>query len=793
MTAPADLLAAATTAVREGRPDDAARLYAGVLAVDPDNAEALRGLGAIEFQAGRYEAAEQTTRRLLALRPEDPAMHFGLGMVLERRGRTEEALAAYEAALAINPLHLRALVAAGELYRVRNRGDDAVKAARKAVAIDPANPDACNLLGAALQDSGHSEEALGWLESATAKQPQNARAHYNLGVALQALDRKDDAVAAYRRAVELDPQLMEARNNLGLLLVDAEEASAAIAELQVAVDLAPGSAVAHNSLGRAYYRAGRLGQALASFQQALHIDPLYAEAHANVGAVQRARGQPDAALATLDRALQLKPDLADAHGNRSMILRELGRLDEAADSATRAIAARPNDAEFHMMLALVNNDRGLHRETLGSARRAVALKPAMATLHLRLLGLLLYNPEPAAAERFAECRAFGARFGQRSPTGSVFAERLRDPERRLRIGYVSSDLRGDHPVARNLLPLFVHHDRSRFELFVYADVTAPDNTTDEFKALAARWTAIDGLEDRNVATAVRNDEVDILVCLAGRFDRNRPLVASYRPAPVQVTFHDPATSGLVEMDYLIADPILAPANGTERFTERVARLPHFYVHDPLPGAPPVRTLPLAATGAPTFGCFNNPAKLSDACLALWAQLLMAVPRARLMLKFRNWYGSEPLQRRVTTAFERAGIARDRLVVVDADRPGLHHLEIYNEVDVALDPFPFTGSTTTFEALWMGVPVVTLTGDSMVSRWTTSMLDAVQLKDLASRTEDGYVAAAAALVSDMSRLARLRASLRARVAGSPLCDGRRRTRQVERLYRTFWRRACAGLR
>lgn len=790
MSSTVELLAAATTALRQGQTDEAGRLYGRVLSIDPDNPEALRGLGAIEFQAGHYDAAEQRTRRLLELRPGDPAVHYALGMVLQRRERTDEALAAYRSALAIDPLHARALLAAGELYRIQGRVDDAVKAARKAVAIDPANADACNLLGAALQDSGKSEESIMWLERATAKQPDNPRAHYNLGVALQALDRKNEAAAAYRRAVQLDPALMEARNNLGLLLVDAEDADAAVAELQVAVDLVPGSAVAHNSLGRAHYRAGDLDQALARFERALYLDPGYAEALANVGAVQRARGQPDAALASLDHALQLKPGLADAHGNRSLLLRDKGRLDEAADSAMRAIAARPNEAEFHMTLALINNDRGLHREALTNARQAVALKPEVASFQLRLLGLLLYNPAPTAAERFAECRAFARRFGHASGTRGGFTEKLRDPERRLRIGYVSSDLRGDHPVARNLRPIFAHYDRSRFELFVYADVTAPDDTTAEFKALAGRWTSTDGLDDREVAMAVRDDEVDILVVLAGRFDRNRPLVAAYRPAPVQVSFHDPATSGLAEMDYLIADRILAPGDGTERFTERVARLPHFYVHEPLAGAPPVRALPLASAGAPTFGCFNNPAKLSDACLALWARLLTEVPRARLMLKFRNWYGAEPLRRRVAAALEAAGVARERLVIVDADRPGVHHLEIYNEVDVALDPFPFTGSTTTFEALSMGVPVVTLTGDTLVSRWTASMLDAVQLGHLATATPDGYIAAAAELASDVPGLADLRAGLRARVAASPLCDGRGRTRQIERLYRTFWRRACS---
>ncbi len=785
----AELLAMATRAVRDGRLAEAEALFARVLAAEPGNAEALRALGVLEFQAGRYAAAEQRTRQLLALRPRDPAVHFALGLVLQRQGGLEEAAVTYQAALAIDPSHLGSLIALGELQRIQGRFDQAVVLARKAVAVAPRDGEAASLLGSALQGRGDNDEAIAWFETTVARRPDSARAHYNLGVCLQALKRWEEALAAYRRAVQLDPKLMEARNNLGLLLVDAEQPSAAIDHLRIAVDLSPGSAVAHNSLGRAFYTAGQFDRAAVCFERALQIDPGYAEALANLGAVQRSLADPEAALASLDRALAVKPDLADAHGNRSMVLRDLGRLDEAAASAMRAIAARPDEAEFHMALALAHNDRGFHREAVASCRQAIALKPDSATLHRRLLGLLLYSPVAVAADRFAECRDFGARFRRAQPAPD-FAHRLRDPERRLRVGYVSSDWRGDHPVARNLRPIFEHHDRTRFEIFAYAGISAPDRTTDHFKRLADGWRVTEGLGDAELAAAIREDRIDILVVLAGRFDRNRPLVASYRPAPVQVSFHDPATSGLDEMDYLLADRTLAPPDGTERFTERVVRLPYFYVHEPLAGAPPVGPLPLAATGAPTLGCFNNPAKLSDDCLALWARLLERIPRARLVLRFRNWYRSEALQRRISAAFDTRGIARDRLTFLADERPDLHHLDVYNSVDVALDPLPFTGSTTTFEALWMGVPVVTLIGDTMVSRWTASILGAVRLERLAVSTPDRYIGAVADLVSDDAALAALRASLRGRVAASSLCDGKGRTRQVERMYRAFWRRACA---
>ena len=791
MSATSEQLARAAQAVRDGRLADAETLYLRVLATEPDNAEGLRGLGALEFQTGRYDSAERRARRLLLLRPRDPAIYFGLGLVLHRRGRPEEAAQAYQSALALNPSHIGSLIALAELYRGDGRFGHAVALARRAVSADPANGEACNLLGSALQGQGHAQEAIQWFETAARLRPGDARVQYNLGVVLQSLRRTDEALQAYRRAVQLDPRLMEARNNLGLVLVDEAHGTEAIGHLQVAVGLAPHSAVAHNSLGRALYDVGRCQDALSQFEHALQIDPNYAEALANIGAVQRALAQPVAALAALERALALKPDLADAHGNRSMVLRDLGRIDEAAESALRAIAARPDESVFHLTLALTQNDRGLHREAFESCRRAMALDPTSATLHRQFLGLLLYNPQPTAAERFAEARRFGARVGAVAASGAVFADRSQDPERRLRVGYVSSDFRGDHPVARNLRPIFSHHDRSRFEIFGYPELTAPDQTTAGFERHTDGWRPTNGMTDEELARTVRKDEIDILVILAGRFDQNRPLVAAYRAAPIQISFHDPATSGLSEMDYLIADRVLAPRDGTERFTERIVRLPHFYIHDPLEAAPPVKPLPLLAGGGVTFGCFNNPAKLSDDCLALWARVLKEIPQARLLLKFRNWYQSEVLRRRVAAAFEKGGVSADRLTIIEADRPGVHHLDIYNEIDVALDPLPFTGSTTTFEALWMGVPVVTLMGDSMISRWTTSILHSARLGHLAAASPAAYVAVAADLVSDPERLAALRASLRARIAASPLCDAPGRTRQLERIYRAVWRRACAN--
>ncbi|MBV8536566.1 MAG: hypothetical protein JO128_13295, partial [Alphaproteobacteria bacterium] len=404
-----------------------------------------------------------------------------------------------------------------------------------------------------------------------------------------------------------------------------------------------------------------------------------------------------------------------------------------------------------------------------------------------LMATLPYVADLSADERFARSlengRAIAARVTRRLPS----PPNDRDPGRRLRVGWLSSDFHW-HPVARNLERLFRHVDRAKFELFGYADVRQPNRVTEWFRGQADSWRSVVGMDDDGVAEQIRADRVDVMIYLAGRFDDNRPQVAAWRAAPVQVSLYDAATSGLSEMDYLIADPVLVPRRAAERFTERVVRLPYlFSIQPPLADSPAVAMPPCAVSGSPTFGSFNNPAKLSAQTLALWAKVLRRRPDARLLLRFHEAYADASILSRL-----RHEIGSDQMARVQFDiesRPLKDHLDLYRQVDVALDPFPFNGSTTTFEALWMGVPVVTLLGETMMARWSASMLRALKLDELVAHTSEEYVEIALTLAGDPQRLSELRAVLRERVLTSPLCDGRHFTHHFERLVRALWRRWC----
>ena len=635
------------------------------------------------------------------------------------------------------------------------RLEAAEHAYRAALDAAPRNALVFGLFGDVLQGLGKDAAAEAAYRDALRLDPNLAIVQMNLALVLRRQHRLEDALGALRAATSSDPKLPEVHLNLGLVLYELGRPDAAITAYRAALALRPDYAEAYLNLGSALHRAGRSPEAKIAYRSALSIRPDYAEALYSLGATLFDEGDLDGAAAAYRHTLAVTPSHEGARNNLAFVLQVLGRGAEAVELYRRGMADGPHPetaARYRFLSTLYDPDADLDLDARFAAQRE-------------------------AADRFAHP------FDERTTYANV-----RDPERRLRIGYLSSDFR-DHPVGRNVEPLLAHRDRERFEIFAYADVAAPDRMTARYEGLVDVWRRVSGVSDEETAARIREDRIDILVVLAAHFDRNRPLVCAYRPAPVQVSFHDLITTGLEAVDYFIADRTVYPAGAAERFVERVIRLPSIYVHAPLADAP-VTPLPSLGTNVVTFGSFNNPAKVNDRVLELWARILAVVPASRLRLKFRNWYLVRSLQERIGAAFRGFDIDPSRIQFDGAPDETAGHLARYGTIDLALDTFPFSGSTTTFEALWMGVPVVTLAGATVASRWSASMLRALKLDELVARTPEDYVRTAAALAADAGRLAALRASLRDRIRLSPLVNGALRARQIERIYRAIWRRWCA---
>ena len=650
----------------------------------------------------------------------------------------------------------------------------------------PRHPFGWKVLGAALRQLGRNADALAPAQKAVALWPKDAEAHNNLGNVLADLGQHAAAVAGYRRAVELKPDYAQAQNNLGAALKDLGQLDEAVACYRRALALKPDFAQAHSNLGNVLTALGQLDEAMASCRRALEFAPGFAQAHSNLGNVLNDLGRRAEAVASFRRALELKPDYAEAHSNLSNVLKELGQIDDAVASCRRALELKPGFAEAHNNLGVTLKDFGQLAEAVASFRRALEIKPDFAEARSNLILSLLYQVEPNAGVIEGELRQWNRQHAVPLAPAILPHGNDRAPERRLRIGYVSPDLR-DHVVGYNVLPLFERHNHQDFEIFGYAQVVQPDAVTRRFRGCCDYWCNIVPFTDTRLADQVRQDKIDILVDLALHTAKNRLPVFARKPAPVQVSFAGyPGGTGLAAIDYHLTDAFLEPPHLEEAHgPDAPYQLPaSFWCYEGLAVELPVGPLPAIAEGRVTFGCLNNFCKTNDRTLRLWAQVVLNVPGSRLLLLAPK--GS--VRERTLDLFRQAGLTADQIDFAD-HQPRENYLALYGRIDVGLDTFPYNGHTTSLDSYWMGVPVVTLVGPTPVSRAGWSQLSNLGLTELAAETPDDYVRIAAKLASDLPRLAALRDGLRERMRRSPLMDGAQFACGIESAYRTMWRRWC----
>jgi len=599
----------------------------------------------------------------------------------------------------------------------------------------------------------------------------------------------DQAAAAecYHRALQIDPGLTGATYNLGCALDALAGPAQALPHFQAAASRRPDWWQARSSLGFALARIGRMAEAAAELTAAAGLNPGDAGLRNNLGLALSALGRGEEAHASFLEAIRLDPSYPEPHNNLATLFERYGRTSESIFSCQEALRLRPDYAEAHHSLANAFKSQGRHEEALAHYREALRLKPDYPEAHSALLFTLCYPAALPPEQLFAEHAAFGA--------AHCFPALPHDndpePGRTLRIGYCSADFR-DHAVARFIEPVLRHHDRGRFVVTCYSNVSVPDATSTRLTGLADRFVNLAGMPDHEAAALIRRDRIDILVDLSGHTAGNRLTLFARKPAPIQVTWLGyPQTTGLEAMDYRFTDAVSDPPGASERFhSERLLRLPAgFSCFAPPAEAPPVGALPALSRGAVSFGSFNNPAKITPETVALWAGALRLVPGSRMLVK--GYALADPGSRaRLLGLFAAQGIEAGRLELRGNTAGYQEHLQLYGAVDIALDSFPYNGTTTTCEALWMGVPVVTLAGGSHRSRVGASLLHRVGLSDLVAGVPEEFQGLAAALAQDLERLARLRGALRQQMADSPLTDGPGFTGHLETAYRSIWGTWCA---
>jgi predicted O-linked N-acetylglucosamine transferase (SPINDLY family) len=764
-------------------------------AAKPQHAPDPLAEGVEHHRAGRLRDAEACYERLLATQPDHAHALYLRGVVAQQLGKTTLGLASLRGAVMRAPRNAIYLYNLGVALVEQNKFEDAIAMYRRAIEIQPDYAEAHGNLGQALSHIGEPEAAIAAFRQAIALKPNYAIAHANLSSALNDLGRHEEAEASSRRAIAIDPHFAAAHLNLGVALAALGHPQAQIDSYLRAIAIKPNYPAAHSNLGRAFADQGRHDEAIEAYRRAIAIEPDYAPAHYNLGAALNEIGAFDDAIACYRRGIGFEADsasarhdrvgLASAHCNVGVILFDRGRVEEAIVAYERAVEINPRNAQAWSNLANAQKDQGRLEEAIASYRRAIEIKPDLPVHYSNLALCLNYGDLPIAEEFEAHVNCNEPL--RRSAPPPTAPAPIRGAGERLRIGYVSPDFR-QHSVAYFFEPLLMAHDPRAVEVFCYADVKRPDATTGRLQARAEHWRDTVGLSDDDVAERVRADGVDILVDLAGHTAKNRLGVFARRPAPVQVTWLGyPNTTGLAAIDYRLVDDVTDPVGEADAWaSERLFRLEGgFQCYRGAPDAPEPATPPSASGGAPTFGSFNNPAKLSPRLLDVWASLLRRLPESRLLLKGKPF--ADPATRELfLSRMSERGVASARVDLIGWLPNAAAHLDLYRRIDIALDPFPFNGATTTCEALWMGVPVVTLRGERHRGRVGASLLSRIGLTDWIADSGDEYEDIAIRFIGDARTLIELRGTLRARMRSSRLCDAAAFAREMEAAFRTMWR-------
>ncbi|MFO0810410.1 MAG: tetratricopeptide repeat protein [Gemmataceae bacterium] len=626
---------------------------------------------------------------------------------------------------------------------VRHRAGDTASAEamyKQVLTVLPGHAESLSNLGAINSRAGHYAEAERYYREALMHRPDFAECMVNLATALMRQNRIDESAAALRNALRATDPPADTRSRLWRLLFAAGRDADAVYDLAEHLEKNPTDAHARHLYGVALGRLGRVQEAVEQFRQAAADRPGFADANNALGVTLELIGQPDAALAEFRAALAAKPDHADATANLAIALTEQGRAAEAVPLFRKLLAG-----------------------------------PIMPPVHSNYLLALNYLPDVPPAEVFAEHRRWAERHADKLMPAALPKA---NPGKKLHIGYVSADLRG-HPVAAYFEAVLGAHDRGIVRVSCFSGTRKPDATTERLKAKADGWHDISNMDDVTAADLIRREGIDVLVDLGGHTAGNRLLVFACKPAPVQVThFGYPNTTGMRAMDYRLTDAIADPPGSEAFYSEKLVRLPEVaWVYRPPADAPAVSPLPAETTGHFTFAALNNPAKLTEAAVKLWSRVLESVPNSRLMILGGH---TEEGRRWVENLFRRQKV-HERVEVL-ARRAAAEYFALFHQADLALDPFPYNGGVTTCDALWMGVPVVSLVGQTYAARQGAMALKAVGLPGLAAATPDDFVRVATNWSKDLGWLRTTRLSLRERMRTSPLGDAIRFTRHLELAYK-----------
>ncbi len=732
-----------------GNLETAKKHYQELLRTNKKHFDALANLASIQVKAGELKQASALYRRALHIDQEVPELWFNFANLCQRLKDSLAAESALQKALDLNPVFPQAWFNLGNVLRDQDKLDEAEPPYLKVIALTP----------------------------------KFSRAYTNLGNVYRRQSRFSEALEMHLKAAALDPGNGDIRLNLANTLIDLKRLPEALGALRESLQIDPKNTSAHLRLGRVLLLNGEQQAAVIQWHELLKIDPVHTDAHMNLGTLYFQMKNNDKAVFHLRKAVQSSPERLDCAAQLGFTLTELGQLSEARQIAKRLLSRAPENVQAHMLTGFVACQEARIAEALKAFSKMRQLDPSAGNGVSNACFSSLYADFLKAEEISALHLEMSALVTKSNPALTLEPIK-RSAGKRIRLGYLSPDFRS-HPVGFFMQPIMENHDHTKFELFGYALHSRLDKTSTKLMAGFDHWHHCADWSDAKLVSRIRKDELDILVDLGGYTANCKMNVLAQRVAPIQATYLGyPCTTGMAEMDYIVADRHLVPGSSEFLYSENVARLDSSYFcfqarKDTLAVAP----TPAVTEGHITFGSFNHLPKLSDRCIQLWARVLDATENSRLLLKALA-LSDAGVCRRVLERFSSAGIDPDRISLASPTKTIQEHLGLYSGIDIALDTLPYNGATTSCEALWMGVPVISLCGQLSHERMGASILHALGHPEWVSSNEQDYVKAAQALAADSAKLDHFRQSLRSEMINSPLCDASGVTRGLEQQYQTM---------
>jgi len=752
-------------------------------------------------QSGDLLSAERLYQAILAAQPNHPDANHNLGILALGMGKVDKALPFFKAALKVNSEHgqywmsyIHALIRANLLVEAKNALKEArrlVLSAEQEIQIEQ------KLQEVKLKQKNIKKEKI---KNNQVSNATKVKVVHNAPASPSAQEINavfSDYNSGKFDLVKKSAELLTAKypthpfgwKALSAILLHIGRRQDALASTQMVALLCPKEADAHSNLGAVFSDLGRYSEAEASHRQAIMLKPDDAESHSNLGAVLSDLGRYSEAEASYRQAIGLKPDFAGVHSNLGNALRDLGRYSEAEASLRQASTLKPDLAEAHNNLGTVLSDLGRYSEAEASFRQAIALKPDYAEANSNLLSNLNYVESLSPIKALEEARRYGLAVSSKANPKLTFGGTT-STKSKIRIGFVSGDLK-NHPVGYFIEGLMKYLNKEQFELFAFPTKSLSDKLTVRIKSYFNEWIPIYGKSDFEAANLVHQKDIQILIDLSGHTVGNRLPIFSYKPAPIQASWLGYfATTGLPEIDYILGDPYVTPQYEEHHFSEKVWRLPESYIcFSPPIEQITVHGLPAIENQFITFGCFNNLSKMGDQVIKTWATILISLPSSKLLLKTKQLNDPTVVQE-VYKKFASHGITPDRLLL-EGSSPRAKLLATYNRVDIALDPFPYPGGTTSIEALWMSVPVLTLKGNRFLSHVGETIAHNAGQVEWIAKDLDDYVKKAISFASDVENLSELRRCLRDKVLKSPLFNSERFASHFSKAALSMWEKYSKG--